>query len=774
METGKTLAAEEDKSHQWGVTTVGNDSIGSVSEDSKPARNLEQAAMNLAMFSDVALQQQLVAEAPASDDLSLFVQAIEAMTRYSSPAQEDSSSYQVAIQGKKRKSSGQAPSNASPNLPKRLHSLEPVDLLETDVVAGPRSQHAGNQRYRELILEYAAQVGDLDMSILVKKVMEDIAPGRFVRSDGPQYFLLAQNQVWKKVNNALRDAAGLNKKQTTTQLLDLKESDVIAGNRPQHPGNQRYRELVVENAVHVGDLEMSTLIKKVMEDIAPGRFVRAEGKQVCLLEQGQIWRKINNALRDAAGLNKKPNSDNPKRRGAKPVIAKAKEARTPLAAISNQVVLETRSTDVLGGSSVGEDNPGNVLFRALVLKYLAEFDSKNQDVIVDRIMVAVRDQEPPGRFLSPNNHFVLGSQETKAKVWVALNHEYQLMLERECSETMLSTGKTDSRQKPTDVETSPGDVVQGRHQFQARTTDILGGLGKLKPNPGNVLFRDLVARHVDDFESNSTAAITLIMDTIRDQDPSGRFLSSDNQSVLSKSQARNKVRLALHNKFSKKTSQSKHNPFNQEGRSSSEPVDRKLQVEISSPSGAQGWQVAIDESLKPRTTDVLGEWGKGQQDNPGNLVFQELVLKHVVDFYSGSQDVIIKEIVDAVYNQEPAGRFLSPNNKSVLTKAKTHAKVWVALNREHQLLQENASVSESSGGEHVSSSKDEGPVAVVSSGSEEEGTSDVSPSSAGRSAGGKKFDDAQAAKGFLNSMMKWCLPSQSRKIAENVDTKTRG
>jgi len=68
--------------------------------------------------------------------------------------------------------------------------IEAVELLENDIIMGKNKNHPGNARYRKCIEEWASHVGDLTMNIIVKKVEESIAPGRFVRAEDDEFFLV--------------------------------------------------------------------------------------------------------------------------------------------------------------------------------------------------------------------------------------------------------------------------------------------------------------------------------------------------------------------------------------------------------------------------------------------------------------------------------------------------------------------------------------------------------------------------------------------------------
>jgi hypothetical protein len=556
----------------------------------------------------------------------------------------------------------------------------------------------------------------------------------------------------KKSHVALKPPSG-----PTPQGIQLQEYDILAGNRSKRVGNRRYRDIIRECAVHVGGMEMRAVVAKVLEDIAPGRFVRVEGDSYAWLKEKDVIKKINNALRDTAGLYRKALE-----RGVSNTSRKTSPGAVKITPSSHTNKFKTRTTDVLGGYA-RENNPGNLFFQELVVQHLTDFGTKNQEVVISRIIAAVYRQTPAGRFLSPSNQSVLSEAEVKAKVWVALNHEHQLTLERE--EFMDSNGGAVSQAR-FDSVMSAAAAVSGDFRpfprFQLRTSDVLGGLGKLKSNPGNVLFRDLVTQYVDDFEASSQVAITTIMEAIRSQDPPGRFLTSDNQSTLSKSQARNKVRLALHNKFNKKRQEAKNQSQSPSlmtpiddvttagGKpSTAGPTEGHNEVANSIPR-----RIAKAQPIVHQSTDILGELVRGQQSNPGNLFFNGLVAKHGATFYSSNQNAIIQQIVDAVHNLSPPGRFLSSNNKAVLDKAKIHAKVWVALNREHQLLLEKAIHRESSGAPFQGLVPD--PVSV-SSGSDEEGLS-ISRSPI---EGGSAKKETPRTKRVLQSVMGWSIPGRT-------------
>ena len=65
-----------------------------------------------------------------------------------------------------------------------------MELLKNDIIMGKNKNHPGNARYRKCIEEWASHVGDLTMNIIVKKVEESIAPGRFVRAEDDEFFLV--------------------------------------------------------------------------------------------------------------------------------------------------------------------------------------------------------------------------------------------------------------------------------------------------------------------------------------------------------------------------------------------------------------------------------------------------------------------------------------------------------------------------------------------------------------------------------------------------------
>ena len=69
--------------------------------------------------------------------------------------------------------------------------IEAVELLKNDMIMGKNKNHPGIACYRKCIEEWASHVGDLTMNIIVKnKVEESIAPGRFVRAEDDEFFLV--------------------------------------------------------------------------------------------------------------------------------------------------------------------------------------------------------------------------------------------------------------------------------------------------------------------------------------------------------------------------------------------------------------------------------------------------------------------------------------------------------------------------------------------------------------------------------------------------------
>jgi len=84
-----------------------------------------------------------------------------------------------------------------------------VELLENNIIMGKNKNHRENTRYHKCIEEWAGHDEDLTMNIVVNKVEESLAPGRFVRAEDNEFFLVgATVEEEDYLRNKIAEALG--------------------------------------------------------------------------------------------------------------------------------------------------------------------------------------------------------------------------------------------------------------------------------------------------------------------------------------------------------------------------------------------------------------------------------------------------------------------------------------------------------------------------------------------------------------------------------------
>jgi len=198
---------------------------------------------------------------------------------------------------------------------------EPVgEIRQTDVLTGNYRKRTGNALYKKLLRENAPLLEKIETKVLVTRVIDGIAnqepPGRFIREGGTS--LLTTGQIRQKVSRALKEVVDrsdrpeglerpIKKARKSSMIIkseepigEIRETDVLTGNYRKRRGNALYKALLRQNAPRVGNEEMKTVVKTVVDGIyqqePPGRFIREGGGS--MLSRGQVHQKVARALRE--------------------------------------------------------------------------------------------------------------------------------------------------------------------------------------------------------------------------------------------------------------------------------------------------------------------------------------------------------------------------------------------------------------------------------------------------------------------------------------------
>jgi hypothetical protein len=260
-----------------------------------------------------------------------------------------------------------------------------------------------------------------------------------------------------------------------------------------------------------------------------GRFIR-EGSDG-LLTSMQRSQKIARALREVAERTTKiPDAEG--------VIRTPKSNRKPKLdlEVNPEPIGEIRPTDVLTGNY--RKRPGNYLYKRLLREEAPNVLKEEMRTVVNRIVEAIFNQEPPGRFIREGNTGIMTRGQTHQKVARALREVLDRTAkegEDRCPEG--SSGEKMSKKKAMLMEKQEplGEI---------RPTDVM--TGNYRKRVGNALYKRLLREHAPSFGNEETSVIVnRIIEGISNQDPPGRFVREGGGALLTRGQVRQKIARAL-------------------------------------------------------------------------------------------------------------------------------------------------------------------------------------------------------------------------------------
>ena len=345
-----------------------------------------------------------------------------------------------------------------------------------------------------------------DMPDMVKSINNDLSPAAFMAFSG------------HVPSPAVKFGCG-----GPVTMTEITNNDVLLGrgsNFVKHKGNVQLRFLVLQTAI---SNQHKTLRKRekafqAARIVATIRHLNPAGRFLAENEETGLWeevgdvkarRKVAQTFRDFRSSARKKSSSEHNISEVVPVVQNS----------SSLVPAEKHINDVLLGKRARK-HPGNQYFRQLVVQNLAAYhnlthqkDVKTQ--VVARVVAAIRQLDPPGRFLCENKEKGIweevGDAEARKKVAQAFRDHYYAVVNHN----------------------QPERIVSG--PIQITKNDVLLGRGCLK-HTGNVQFRQIVAQHFASYfecpKTEKTKLGTKIVGIIHNLSPPGRFMTHNKESGI--------------------------------------------------------------------------------------------------------------------------------------------------------------------------------------------------------------------------------------------------
>jgi ribosomal protein S8E len=245
----------------------------------------------------------------------------------------------------------------------------------------------------------------------------------------------------------------------------------------------------------------------------------------------QRSQKIARALREVAERTRKiPDADG--------VIRTPKSNRKPKLdlEVNPEPLGEISPTDVLTGNY--RKRPGNFLYKRLLREEAPNVLKEEMRTVVNRIIEAIYNQNPPGRFIREGNTGIMTRGQTHQKVARAL---------REVLDRTAKEGEDRSPDGASGEKMSKKKAMLMEKQEplgEIRPTDVM--TGNYRKRVGNALYKRLLREHAPLFGNEETSVIVnRIIDGISNQDPPGRFVREGGGALLTRGQVRQKIARAL-------------------------------------------------------------------------------------------------------------------------------------------------------------------------------------------------------------------------------------
>jgi len=326
--------------------------------------------------------------------------------------------------------------------------------------------------------------------------------------------------------------------------------------------------------------------------------------------------------------------------------------------LSNSSVVEPmgelRPTDILAGNY--RKRIGNALYKTLLRQYAPEVGKTEMKTIVAKVFDTIANQNPPGRFIREGGDALMSRAQTNQKIARALREvadraSAKLMEEGGEGLDLAFAGLGDRRLSKA-LSTPKGEPVG-----EIRQSDVL--TGNYRKRPGNALYKRLLRENAPLLEKIETKVlVTRVIEGIAGQEPPGRFIREGGTSLLTTGQVRQKVSRAL-----------------------KEVVDRSDRPEgLERPMKKARKSSLVIKPEEPigeiRETDVLtGNYRKRR----GNALYKALLRQNAPRVGNEEMKIVVKTVVDGIYQQEPPGRFIREGGGSMLSRGQVHQKVARAL-----------------------------------------------------------------------------------------------
>jgi hypothetical protein len=229
---------------------------------------------------------------------------------------------------------------------KSRQAVNKILLGRDDVITSRCGNHVGTKRIYALIQEYGINSSLSSVKDVTARIKRDIRPGRFLHRRNEVWCLSSDDEISMRITKALKKPRIVRKSldevvsiscsaisprstkrkstrptgpshdstaraqtaleslvssQPTTESLEevlLHEKDVLCGDdNHSQKGNLHYLKLVKRLASKLKpDSDLTGIVKKVEDIVAPGRFIRKEGEVFIQLDEDQRRAKIIEAL----------------------------------------------------------------------------------------------------------------------------------------------------------------------------------------------------------------------------------------------------------------------------------------------------------------------------------------------------------------------------------------------------------------------------------------------------------------------------------------------